>query len=244
MPLERKMTDEVIEQSAQPEAATEQAASLLNNADTPAIERPEWLLDKYATEDRTQEDAITEQAKAYAEAQKMLGGFTGAPEDYAFTLPEGLEGEVDTELEAYQSFVELAKTRNMSQDTAQELFSIFANYQNSLTQQEQVDINQEMEQLGPNAGQRLQALGGWGNNNLSPEENVTLESMTTNSDQVGVLEKIISMTKDTPIPKVHGDTAIKTGYSMADFQRDVQDERYYSDEHFRKAALKKAAGLF
>ncbi len=232
------MTDEAVEQTE----STEESTSLLNN-EAPAIERPEWLLDKYVNDDRSQEESINEQAKAYTEAQKMLGGFTGAPEDYAFSLPEGLEGEVDTELEAYKSFVELAQTRNMSQDTAQELFSIFANYQQSQVQQNVIDINSEMEQLGPNAGQRLQALGGWGQNNLTPDENTVLESMTTNAGQVEVLEKIISMSKDTPIPKVHGETAVKTGYSIEDFQRDVQDERYYSDDNFRKQALKKASGL-
>ena len=226
------MTDEIVEEIQEP-------TSLLNNEE-PSLDRPEWLLDKYVTEDRSQEDSISEQAKAYNEAQKMLGGFIGAPEEYAFAMPEGIEGDVDVELEAYKSFVDLAKNTNMSQDTAQELYSIFANYQNSQLQQNDIDINTEMELLGPDAGRRLQALGGWGQNNLSPEENATLESMTTNSGQVQLIEKLVSMSKSTPLPSTNGDTPLKAGYSKEDFESDIKDDRYYSDPNFRKQAIKKA----
>jgi len=56
--------------------STTEAVSDDNNG--PAIERPEWLLDKYATGERSQDEAIIEQAKAYKEAEKRLVAFVRA----------------------------------------------------------------------------------------------------------------------------------------------------------------------
>lgn len=213
--------------------------------EAPALERPEWLQDKYITEERSLDDAISEQAKAYVESQKMLGAFTGAPEDgYEFKVPEGIEGEVDTELEAYQQFTALAKDKNINQETAQELFNIFANYQQQQAGQMEVDRNAQIEELGANAQQRLQALNGWSNANLTPEQNETMLTMTTTADQIETLEAIIQQTKDTPIPKTHGDTeTITTGYSLEQFAIDSATDKYHDDPVYRKMILQKVSGI-
>ena len=58
-PVEEAATDEVVE-STEVEATAEEG------------ERPEWLKDKYKT--------VEDQAKAYNDAEKKLGGFSGSPE--------------------------------------------------------------------------------------------------------------------------------------------------------------------
>ena len=222
--------------------------SLLENTETtedeaPALERPEWLQDKYMTEDRSMEDSISEQAKAYVESQKMLGGFTGAPEEYEFAIPEGIEGEVDTDLEIFKQFTEIAKSKNINQETAQELFGIFANYQYGMMNQGETDKNNQIAELGPQAQQRLQAVDRWSNANLSPEENDTLLTMTSTADQISLIEKLTSMSKDTPLPKTHGEGAtVQTGYTMEDFARDAASPEYTSDPEFRKSVLRKIQG--
>jgi len=210
----------------------------------PAVERPEWLLDKYATEDRDMSAAISEQAKAYVELQKQFGGFTGAPEEYSFELPEGVDGEVDTELEAYSQFTEIAKAANMSQETAQQLFNVFVGYQNQMQEQFAVDFNREREALGPQADQRIQSIAQWAGSNLDQGDMQTLESMAMRADQIAVLEKIIGKTRNSPVPKTNQVDAVPTGYTQDQFHQDVNSEKYRTDRNFRAAVRKKAAGLY
>jgi len=234
------------EESLLSAAPVEEAAPVSDApvSEGPSVERPEWLLDKYATEDRDVNSAISEQAKAYVELQKQFGGFTGAPEEYSFELPEGLDGEIDTEMEAYQQFTELAKNANMSQETAQQLFNIFVGYQHSMTQQFEVDFNREREALGPQADQRIQSIAQWAGSNLDQNDMQVLESMAMRADQIEVLEKIIGKTRNTPIPKTNQVDAVPTGYTESQFHEDVNSEKYRTDRNFRAAVRKKAAGLF
>ena len=223
-------------------------SSLLNAGVTettgPAVERPEWLLDKYVTDERGLDESIAEQAKAYTELQKQFGGFTGAPEEYEFSLPEGIEGEIDTELEAYAQFTELAREANMSQETAQKLFNIFVGYQNQMNSQFQIDMNQQKEALGPKADERLGSLARWAGANLAPEDMPAFESLVMTADQVSVLEKVIAKTRNSAIPKTNEVESTVKGYTRYEFDQDVNSERFKTDADFRANVRKKAAGLF
>lgn len=222
-------------------AAPEAAATA---AQGPAVERPEWLLDKYMTDDRDVTSAIAEQARAYTELQKQFGGFTGAPEEYNFELPEGVEGSIDTEMDAYKQFTELARNANMSQETAQQLFNIFVGYQDSMTQQFQVDFNSEKEKLGPQADKRIGAVAQWASANLAAEDMPVLETMVMTADQITVLEKLIGKTRNSQIPKTNEVDSPITGYTKHQFDQDVNSERYRTDRAFRDEVRKKAASLF
>lgn len=214
-------------------------------ASAPAVERPEWLLDKYMSDDRDLAESIAEQAKAYTEAQKRLGGFTGAPEDdYTFAMPEGIEGEIDTELDAYQQFTQVARDANMSQETAQKLFNIFVGYQDQTNKQFAIDFNNEKEMLGPQADQRIGAVASWAQSNLAPEDMPVLESMLMRADQMAVMEKLIGKTRQSPVPKTNQVEAPIAGYSQHQFDQDVNSERFRTDRAFREQVRKKAAGLF
>ena len=126
------------------EAAAEQLSQEVQQ-ESAALERPEWLQDRYLQGDRGIDEAIAEQAKGYNEIRKQLGGFTGAPEEYEFSLPEGIEGEIDENLPALQDFVDLAQKSNMSNETAQELFNIFVNYQQSIINEIGADAQQQKQ---------------------------------------------------------------------------------------------------
>ena len=228
--------------SAGTQEAVDTPASTVSDA--PAIERPEWLLDKYITEDKAIPDAISEQAKAYVELQKQFGGFTGAPEEYQFEMPEGVDGEIDTELDTYKQFVELAKSSNMGQETAQGLFNLFVNYQNQMNAQIETDFNKEREALGPQADARIKAVAQWASSNLEPQDMAVLETMTLRADQIEVLEKLIGKTRNSPIPKTNQVESVQTGYSESQFHADVNSERYRTDRQFRESVRKKAAALF
>jgi hypothetical protein len=227
---------------AQQEAASEEISKEIDQSTGPALERPEWLQDRYLAGDRGIEEAIKEQAKGYNELRKQLGGFTGAPEAYEFSLPEGAEGEIDAELPAYKEFLEIAKDANMSNETAQKLFNIFVGYQQSIINEIGADAQQQKQMLGEKADQRLAALSGWGMNNLSKEDMEAYSSMLTTASQVQLMEKIISKTRGTQMHKT-GESSNMPAFTEDDFRRAVQSERYYSDPAYRAEIQKKAQAI-
>lgn len=223
------------------EAATEQLSQEVQQ-EAAALERPEWLQDRYLQGDRGIEEAIAEQAKGYNEIRKQLGGFTGAPEEYEFSLPEGIEGEIDENLPALQDFVDLAQKTNMSNETAQELFNIFVNYQQSIINEIGADAQQQKQLLGENADQRLAQLSGWGMNNLTPEDMEAYQSMLTTASQVQLMEKIIGKTRGTQMHKT-GETSAMPAFTEDDFRRAVQTDRYKTDPAYRQEVLRKAQAI-
>jgi hypothetical protein len=209
----------------------------------PSLERPEWLQDRYLQGDRGVEEAIKEQAKGYNELRQKLGGFTGAPEAYEFSLPEGIDGEIDSELPAYNQFLEVAKSANMSNETAQELFNIFVGYQKSIVDEIDGDIQQQKQMLGPQADQRLSTLAAWAGNNLTEEQNDVFASMLTTAAGVEVMEAIINKSRSTQMHKT-GETAQAPSFTKEDLARIIQtDDRYHNDPQFRKEVLKKAQAI-
>jgi hypothetical protein len=214
-----------------------------DNNNAPAIDRPEWLLDKYATGERSQDEAIIEQAKAYKEAEKRLGSFLGAPEEYSLTLPDGVEGDVDTELAAYQEFIEEAKKSNMNNDTAQRLFNIFVGYQQSMVNQLETDYTEQRKLLGENADDRIRGLVSWAGNNLSEEQVEVMHTMTMTADQVEVLEAMISKTRNSKLPGSQQAPTLQESYSWDDYHKAVGDPRYKTDKVFRERHKRLASQL-
>jgi hypothetical protein len=227
--------------AAQETAQSEQISQEIDQ-EKASLERPEWLQDRYLAGDRGIEEAIAEQAKGYNELRKQLGGFTGAPEEYDFSLPEGIEGEIDENLPALQQFVDLAKEANMSNETAQELFNIFVGYQQSIIDEIGADAQQQKNLLGENADQRLAALSGWGMNNLSQEDMEAYSGMLTTAAQVQLMEKIIGKTRGTQMHKT-GESTAMPAFTEEDFRRAVQSDRYMSDPAYRAEVQRKAQSI-
>jgi hypothetical protein len=154
---------------------------------------PEWFLaDKYKT--------VAEQAKAYVEAQKKLGGFTGAPKDgnYEIKLPSTVVGEIDPEHPMTQRLVEFARTKNMSQEAFSEAIGIFAEYEASLIPTLE-DIHAE---IGDNAVSRINSLGNWAKANLMPEELATFVEATSGSNAAAVVKAVEAIVAKTRQPSI------------------------------------------
>lgn len=212
--------------------------------DGPAVERPEWVLDKYATEDRSIEEAIGEQAKAYVELQKQFGGFEGAPDEYELTMPEGVEADIDTESDDYKKFIEIARTRNMNNETANELFQMFVESQHEQLGGIEANKQEQLALLGDKAKERIGAVVSWASNNLASEDMEVLESMTHTADQIQVLERIIGKTRNSPTPKTHEMNPAPQGFTQADFNAAIGSDKFKTDPAYRAEIRKKAAQLF
>jgi len=205
------------------------AADNTNNPDeeTPTEgERPEWLKDKYSS--------VDDQAKAYAELEKKFGGFTGAPEEYELSLPEGIEGEFDMEDARMQWFQKTAKESNMSQDTFTQMLHGWVEQEAEATS---FDREGEMKALGNNAQGRLRDLADWGNANLDPEQYEGFKILASSAMGVEVLEALVGKTREGAIPR--STDTVQSGETPETLQRLIASPEYQTSPEFRKDVERK-----
>lgn len=161
---------------------------------------PEWFnAGKYKT--------VADQAKAQRELEKKLGGFTGAPENYELSLPEGFEGNFDMEHPILQDFIVTAKESNMSQETFNKLLHRFVEYEATSTQ---TDMAREREALGPKAGARIAAVRDYLKANLDDRLFQEARAGLQSAAMIEILEAVISRAR-APLPGDEATEPANTG---------------------------------
>lgn len=208
---------------------TQDSPSWFYDADLPGSgERPEWLKEKYKT--------AADQAKAYADLEKKLGAFTGAPEEYSLELddPELKGITFDKQNPVLQEFLNSAKEQGVSQEFVNHMLKSYAKMQMI----ERPNLDKEMERLGPNAKQDLQILAQWGSNTFSKDELNTFKDMVKTAEHVKIFDKIRRMmTRAETTP-----SNIRTPMESPEkIKRLIHDPRYETDEVFRNEVRQKLA---
>lgn len=187
-------------------------------------ERPEWLSSKYKT--------AAEQAKAYNEAQKKLGAFKGAPEEYDLEIPDMPDAKFQKDDPLLSSFLEDAKKNNVSQEYVTNLLKTYVNMQKA----SRPDPDKEMEKLGVNAKQDIQILAQWGDNVLTKEESTLFKNMMTTAESVRLFEKFRGLLTQADTQPNNPRTPRE---SEAEVRKMIHDPRYDTDESFRSMVREK-----
>lgn len=182
---------------------TEQHAWFMTEGQQGEGEAPEWFkADKYKS--------VSDQAQAYTEAEKKLGAFTGAPEEYElalpedFEVPEGVDVKLDKDDPLMAMVIPWAKENGFSQDRFQELVGMYVKnqvteYQDGETNMAETQGNQKAL-LGANADARLNELSKWGQSNLDPEMFGKFRESLTTAASVEAFEFIIGKTRNAQMP--------------------------------------------
>jgi len=193
------------EEANTPPAPTEASGSILNQP-VELGEGEVWLAegvkgkaegldwykaDKYKT--------VAEQAKAYSELEKKFGGFKGAPESYQMPDLGGIQ--LDPEDPLYSQFSEWAKGKNMDQDAFGEAIEMLSTYVETA---DAIDQKQELEKLGPQAGQLIQQAGRFLDNHFEGEDLQRARDALTTADSVWLVNKLIGATAPPKLPSEGG----------------------------------------
>lgn len=190
-------------------------------------EKPEYLLPKFKT--------VADQAKSYIEAEKRLGGFKGAPEAYELALPEEISEKVSINAEdpLFQSFAATAKELNMSQDGFNKIVGVYAE---KMAEQQKVNLEKELSELGEDAPQRIKTLTQWAMNNFDKSEFQTIAQIATSASAIKLLEKMRSKMTSTRIPENVDKENIAVPYEVrkSQLQQMVSDPRYKNDPGYRQ----------
>ena len=166
-------------------------------------------------------DTIDDQAMAWGDLNKKIGGFSGAPEgDYEYNLRDGWD--IDKDSQTVRDLQEFGRKVNMDQGTMDGLFDI---YMDEMAAHE-VTEEKEMEALGDNAEQRIQAIDNWiarvGDDKLT--DFVSEHSSTAR--EVEMIEHFMQMqTGESSVTRQdNGQTA---GDTLVDVQAAMADPRYH-----------------
>ena len=187
---------------------------------------PEWFKgDKFKS--------VAAQAEAYKGLEGKLGGFTGAPEEYEATMPDGIEGELASDDPMMEEFKSWAKDKQLNQDAFTELLHM--HIKNEFNNQSS-DRASELAAIGDNAKQRLANISDYAKANLSEDEYEGILAATTTAAGVRAIEALIAKTRGPKIPTDNSD--IDSGLSHSDIRERMKDPRYASDPAFRAETSK------
>lgn len=149
--------------------------------------RPEWLPAKY--------QRLSDVEKARAELEKKLGGFTGAPENYDVTSLE-----LDSNDPTIQALMDVGKKYNMNQDAFAELIGRLSSVQET---QEQMHIEEQVKQLGPDGERQLIEFKNWTKDYLKPEEQEVVKDWVKTAEDLKAFNRIMAHTHMTQVPTTH-----------------------------------------
>ena len=237
--------------------ATNTAPVTTDAQEQPASDKPEFVQDKFWNADR-KEVNLENLASSYKALEKKLGSRTEdlskqirtdleqerlgkTPEEYKVNLPElpeNVDVSVSDDMEIVQWWKDTAKKNGLSQDQFDEGVNAFVN--NAMATLP--DINGEMEKLGDNAKERIEAGELWSKKNLSPESYSTFSSLAATADGVKVIEEIMKLTKDSPIPTTP--TQVSVTPNEDDLKSMLQDPRYWDSSKRDPGYVKRVTELY
>jgi hypothetical protein len=190
---------------------------------------PEWFkADKYKS--------VADQAKAYPELAKKLGAFTGAPEAYELSLPEGVEGEFDSDNPILQRFIERAKESGMSQDLFTSTLHDFVEYVLAADTGNVADVKAA---LGPKADARIDAVRSTLAAQLPDDQYQALIHGIKDAASFEAIEALVQGKAAPPVPLGETDTTtMKAQLNELRNERNEQGQRLYDQDPKHRAKVR------
>ena len=221
------------------------------------VTKPEYVQDKFWNTD-TKEVNLENLASSYNALEKKLGSrtedlskqirtdieqekLTKTPEEYKVNLPElpeNVDVTVSDDMELVQWWKDTAKQNGLSQEQFDQGVNAFVN--NAVATLP--DVNAEMEKLGDNAKERIEASELWSKKNLSPDSYSTFSSLAATAEGVKVIEEIMKLTKDSPIPTTP--TQVSVTPNEDDLKSMLQDPRYWDSSKRDPSYVKRVTELY
>lgn len=228
-----------------------------DSQEQPVVAKPEFVQDKFWDAER-KEVNLENLASSYNALEKKLGSrtedlskqirtdieqekLTKTPEEYKVNLPElpeNVDVTVSDDMELVQWWKDTAKQNGLSQEQFDQGVNAFVN--NAVATLP--DVNAEMEKLGDNAKERIEASELWSKKNLSPDSYSTFSSLAATAEGVKVIEEIMKLTKDSPIPTTP--TQVSVTPNEDDLKSMLQDPRYWDSSKRDPAYVKRVTELY
>ena len=169
---------------AAPAETSQEPAWYLDDNTPGSGPRPDWLPAKYKK--------VSDLGKSYAEAEKRLGGFTGAPEKYDIASLE-----LDENDPTIQALADVGKKHNMNQEVFQEMVGRLVSIQETT---EQMNIEAEVSKLGKDGERMLTEYKNWVKDYLPAAEREVVGNWIKTSDDLRAFNKMMAHTHMSQVP--------------------------------------------
>ena len=234
-----------------------QSAPVTTDSKDAAVTKPEYVQDKFWDADR-KEVNLENLASSYNALEKKLGSRTedlskqirtdieqerlrSTPEEYKVNLPElpeNVDVTVSDDMEIVQWWKETAKKKGLSQEEFDTGVNAFV--QNAVATLP--DVNVEMEKLGSNAKERLEAAELWSKKYLSPESYDAFSKLAATAEGVTAVEELMRLTKDTSMPTTP--TQVSVTPDLTALKSMMADPKYWKDGEKDPAYIKRVTDLY
>lgn len=195
-------------------------------------ERPDWFPEKFW--DEKDGPNIENMAKSIAHLEKKLG--ETAPDNYDLS-----EVQVDPEDPVVKAVLDFGKEKQLSNKSITGLINTVIEITGGVQEQEDIDLNNEREKLGPKASEIIQSNIDWGQKlvrqgSLTQEDYVELEVLGGTANGQRLIQKLRQMQgeKEIPVVSIPGNKPDKT-----ELQAMVADPKYQTDPVYRRQVEKK-----
>jgi hypothetical protein len=157
--------------------------------------RPEWLKEKY----KSAED----QAKAYLDAEKRLGKFTGAPDTY--DVDKYAEDRLFShDSEKFQQFSSMAKEMGVNQEGFNQLMDFYTKDRNEIIESLRYSEDRERSALGDDADHRIDNANRFLRATLDVDEYEAAVSKLTTHESIELVEMMMKATSPKKLPSQGG----------------------------------------
>ena len=237
-------------------ANTETTAPIATEQPSEAT-RPEYVQEKFWNAD-TKQVNLENLSSSYNTLEKKLGSRTEdlskqirddlekerlskVPESYKLNIPEipeNVDLKVDKDMELVKWWDNTAKTAGLSQEQYDQGVKAFvSNAMASMPNQEL-----EVQKLGDNGKDRVQAAEMWSKKHLTPEGYGSFAKLASTAEGVKVIEELMKLNKDSNMPTQT--TQIDVAASADDLKSMLNDPRYYDSSRRDPAYVKRVTELY
>jgi len=182
--------------------------------------RPDWLPAKY--------QKVSDVAKAYSEAEKRLGAFTGAPESYDLSSLE-----LDGDAHIVKELTTVAKEMNMNQEGLQKFLGRLA------TASETVDamhLDEQVKAMGSDGARMLTEYKNWTKDYLRPEEVEVVKEWVKSADDLKVFNRMMANTHMSAVPTANDMSRANKFEGVKELRNEMVKNiaRYDTDKAYQK----------
>ena len=220
--------------------------------------RPEHVPEKFWNGE-TGEVMVDDVLKSYAEMEKHMGNqkeslkdefikeleeqaIEETPETYAMPkLPEGITDEMVNENPMSEWWSNHCKENHYTQEEYEEGVNKYID----LMLDNQTNLDEEMQKLGENGKDRIDAVNSWASTYFSPQDYEVIQySLGSSADGIEVLEKIQQSLNQTNYNRSQQVAQPDRQLTLSDVRSMMKDKRYFDPRHRDESYVKKVDEAF
>ncbi len=183
-------------------------------------ERPAWLPPKYKK--------VSDLGNGYMEAEKRLGAFTGAPEEYNLG-----DLEIDESQLVIQELKAVGKELHMSEEGMKKFLGRLST---AVETESEANLEDQIKKLGKDGERLLVQYKNLTKDYFAPEEAEIVKGWVRTADDLKMINKLMASTTRSAVPTSQSVALANNHESMADLRNELVTnvQKFDNDKNYQK----------